>query len=235
MDPKKVEEQLKRIQKLYTELGEKNPFKGMDSSTIAASVNETKKLADALEGAQSKADNLNQTFSDLQSQLQATIKEIGKAPTPIKQMQSGFKGILNQVKKLTYEEEGIDKLNIKQLENIQKISKARISDASRAATQLLTESGLHGMINSKIDKRTKLYRNLTDAQKSAIGFLNEEDETIKSIDGKIKKRIGQEKTLNKAIGLGGAALKGVEGALKSLGLGGLSGQLGLDEAVKQKY
>ena len=230
MDQKKVEEQLKRIQKLYTELGEKNPFKGMDSSTIAASVNETKKLADALEGAQSKADNLNQTFSDLQSQLQATIKEIGKAPTPIKQMQSGFKGILNQVKKLTYEEEGIDKLNIKQLENIQKISKARISDASRAATQLLTESGLHGMINSKIDKRTKLYRNLTDAQKSAIGFLNEEDETIKSIDGKIKKRIGQEKTLNKAIGLGGAALKGVEGALKSLGLGGLSGQLGLDEA-----
>jgi hypothetical protein len=233
MDQKKVEEQLKRIQKLYTELGEKNPFKGMDSSTIAASVTETKKLADALEGAQSRADNLNQTFSDLQSQLQATIREIAKAPTPIKQMQSGFKGVLNQVKKLTYEEEGIDKLNIKQLENIQKISKARISDASRAATQLLTESGLQGMINSKIDKRTKSYRNLTDAQKSAIGFLNEEDETIKSIDGKITKRIGQEKTLNKAIGLGGAALKGVEGALKGLGLGGLSGQLGLDEANKK--
>ena len=230
MDQKKVEEQLKRIQKLYTELGEKNPFKGMDSSTIAASVNETKKLADALEGAQSKADNLNQTFSDLQSQLQATIKEIAKAPTATKQMQSGFKAVLTQVKKLTYEEEGLDKLNIKQLQNIQKITQARISDSSAAAKQLLIESGIMTSQGKYIDSFILKRKTLTDAQNAAIGFLKEEDKTIQSIDGKIKKRIGQEKNLNKAIGLGGAALKGVEGALKSLGLGGLSGQLGLDEA-----
>jgi hypothetical protein len=230
MDQKKVEEQLKRIQKLYTELGEKNPFKGMDSSTIAASVNETKKLADALEGAQSKADNLNQTFSDLQSQLQATIREIAKAPTATKQMQSGFKAVLNQVKKLTYEEEGIDKLNIKQLQNIQKITQARISDSAAAAKQLLIESGIMTSQGKYVDSFILKRKTLTDAQNAAIGFLKEEDETIKSIGGKITKRIGQEKTLNKAIGLGGAALKGVEGALKGLGLGGLSGQLGLDEA-----
>ena len=69
MDQKKVEETLKRIQKLYNELGEKNPFKGMDSSKVAASVTETKRLSAALDGVQSRVDNLNQTFSDLQSQL----------------------------------------------------------------------------------------------------------------------------------------------------------------------
>ena len=230
MDQKKVEEQLKRIQKLYTELGEKNPFKGMDSSTIAASVNETKKLADALEGAQSKADNLNQTFSDLQSQLQATIREIAKAPTATKQMQSGFKAVLNQVKKLTYEEEGLDKLNIKQLQNIQKITQARISDSAAAAKQLLIESGIMTSQGKYVDSFILKRKTLTDAQNAAIGFLKEEDKTIQSIEDKVKKRINQEKNLNKSIGLGGAALKGVEGALKGLGLGGLSGQLGLDEA-----
>jgi len=230
MDQKKVEETLKRIQKLYNELGEKNPFKGMDSSKVAASVTETKRLSAALDGVQSRVDNLNQTFSDLQSQLQATIKEIAKAPTATKQMQSGFKAVLTQVKKLTYEEEGLDKLNIKQLQNIQKITQARISDSSAAAKQLLIESGIMTSQGKYIDSFILKRKTLTDAQNAAIGFLKEEDKTIQSIDGKIKKRIGQEKNLNKAIGLGGAALKGVEGALKSLGLGGLSGQLGLDEA-----
>ena len=230
MDQKKVEETLKRIQKLYNELGEKNPFKGMDSSKVAASVTETKRLSAALDGVQSRVDNLDQSFSNLQSQLQATIKEIAKAPTPIKQMQSGFKAVLTQVKKLTYEEEGLDKLNIKQLQNIQKITQARISDSSAAAKQLLIESGIMTSQGKYIDSFILKRKTLTDAQNAAIGFLKEEDKTIQSIDGKIKKRIGQEKNLNKAIGLGGAALKGVEGALKSLGLGGLSGQLGLDEA-----
>ena len=230
MDPKKVEEQLKRIQKLYTELGEKNPFRGADPSKIASSVNETKKLADALEGAQSKADNLNQTFSDLQSQLQATIREIAKAPTPIKQMQSGFKAVLTQVKKLTYEEEGIDKLNIKQLKNIQKITQARISDSSKAAELIAKEGGFLLSNGKLMDSFILKRKTMTDAQRAAVGFLQGEDKTIQSINDKVKKRIGQEKNLNKAIGLGGAALKGVEGALKGLGLGGLSGQLGLDEA-----
>ena len=170
---KKVEEQLKRIQKLYTELGEKNPFKGMDSSTIAASVNETKKLADALEGAQSKADNLNQTFSDLQSQLQATIREIAKAPTATKQMQSGFKAVLNQVKKLTYEEEGLDKLNIKQLQNIQKITQARISDSAAAAKQLLIESGIMTSQGKYVDSFILKRKTLTDAPKCSYWVFKE--------------------------------------------------------------
>ena len=100
MDQKKVEEQLKRIQKLYDELGKTNPYKGVDPSKIAASVKETEKLAASLEGVQSRVENLNQTFSGLQQQLQATIGEIAKAPTFTKQMQSGFKGVLTQVKKL---------------------------------------------------------------------------------------------------------------------------------------
>ena len=230
MDQKKVEETLKRIQKLYNELGEKNPFRGMDSSKVAASVNETKRLSAALDGVQSRVDNLDQTFSDLQSQLQATIKEIAKAPTPIKQMQSGFKAVLTQVKKLTYEEEGIDKLNIKQLKNIQKITNARISDSSKAAELVAKEGGFILSNGKLMDSFILKRKTMTDAQRAAVGFLQEEDETIKSINDKIKKRISQEKNLNKSIGLGGAALKGVEGALKSLGLGGLSGQLGLEEA-----
>jgi len=232
MDQKKVEEQLKRIQKLYDELGKKNPYEGMDPSKISSSVKETEKLTEALDGVQSRVDNLGQSFSDLQKQLQATIREIGKAPTPIMQMQSGFKGILTQVKKLTYEEEGIDKLNIKQLKSIHKIAKARISDASRAATQLLTESGLQGMINTKIDKRTKDYKNLSDAQKAAVGFLKEEDETVRSINDKINKRIKFEEKVIENLGITGGLIKGASGFMDKLGLGALASSINFNKLAE---
>ena len=230
MDQKKVEETLKRIQKLYNELGEKNPFRGMDSSKVAASVTETKRLSAALDGVQSRVDNLDQTFSNLQSQLQATIKEIAKAPTPIKQMQSGFKAVLTQVKKLTYEEEGIDKLNIKQLKNIQKITNARISDSSKAAELVAREGGFILSNGKLMDSFILKRKTMTDAQRAAIGFLQEEDETIKSINDKIKKRITFETKVNENLGLGGNVIKGIGSSLNKLGMGGLSEQLGLGKA-----
>ena len=76
-DLKKTEEQLKRIQDLYNTIGRENPFKGMDASNIANSTKEAERLRVAIRGAEAEADNLNQTFSDLQSQLQATVDEIG--------------------------------------------------------------------------------------------------------------------------------------------------------------
>ena len=230
MDQKKVEETLKRIQKLYDELGEKNPFRGMDSSKVAASVTETKRLSAALDGVQSRVDNLDQSFSNLQSQLQATIKEIAKAPTPIKQMQSGFKAVLTQVKKLTYEEEGIDKLNIKQLKNIQKITNARISDSSKAAELVAREGGFILSNGKLMDSFILKRKTMTDAQRAAIGFLQEEDETIKSINDKIKKRITFETKVNENLGLGGNVIKGIGSSLNKLGMGGLSEQLGLGKA-----
>jgi hypothetical protein len=230
MDQKKVEETLKRIQKLYNELGEKNPFKGMDSSKVAASVTETKRLSAALDGVQSRVDNLDQSFSNLQSQLQATIKEIAKAPTPIKQMQSGFKAVLTQVKKLTYEEEGIDKLNIKQLKNIQKITNARISDSSKAAELIAKEGGFLLSNGKLMDSFILKRKTMTDAQRAAVGFLQEEDETIQSINDKIKKRIAFETKVNENLGLGGNVIKGIGSSLNKLGMGGLSEQLGLGKA-----
>ena len=231
--PKEIQKQLEKIQKLYDQLGKKNPFAGADADKISNSTKEVQKLGDALEGVQNKVDNLDQTFSDLQTQLRNTINEIKKGPDATTRLAKGFRGVLAEVKKLTYEEEGLDRLSIDQLKNLKKRASQRQSDASKAAKDLLTESGLQGMINHKVDRRRKEYKNLTDAQKSAIGFLTNEDETFSEINKKIAKRIEFEEKVNKNLGLGGNLIKGIGGALEKMGMDGLAKQLGLDEAQEK--
>ena len=231
--PKEIQKQLEKIQNLYSQLGKTNPFAGADADAISKSTKEVQKLGDALEGVQNKVDNLDQTFSDLQTQLRNTVNEIKKGPDATARLAKGFRGVLAEVKKLAYEEEGLDRLSIDQLKNLKKRASQRQKDASDAAKDLLTESGLQGMINRKVDKRKKEYRNLTDAQKAAIGFLSNEDETISSINEKVNKRIKFEEQVNKNLGLGGNIIKGVGGALEKMGMGGLAKQLGLDEAQEK--
>ena len=229
VDPKKVEAQLKQIQSLFDRLGKMNPYANLDPSKVSESVNEAKKLEIALDGVQSRVDNMDQSFGDLSKQLSATINEIKKGPSATDKFAKGFKGVLAEVKKLTYEEEGLDSLNLKQLQNLKKRAQQRHADTKDAATELVNESGLQGMINAKIDKRTKEYRSLTDAQKAAIGFLKDEDKTLQSINDKINERVKKEEETIKRMGSTGAALKGVEKVLGKIGLGDLASTMDIPQ------
>ena len=231
--PKEIQKQLEKIQKLYNQLGKTNPFAGADADAISKSTKEVQKLGDALEGVQSKVDNLDQTFSDLQTQLRNTINEIKKGPDATARLAKGFKGVLAEVKKLAYEEEGLDRLSIDQLKNLKKRASQRQSDASAAAKELVNEYKLGRDILGSTKEKLEYYKRQPDAVKAALGYLNNEDETMSSINKKVNERIAFEEQVNKNLGLGGNLIKGVGGALEKLGMGGLAKQLGLDEAQKK--
>jgi hypothetical protein len=235
--PDQIRKELKQIADLYDELGKKNPFKGADPAQIARSEAETQKLADALSGVREQVDRINQSFGDLYTQLKNTTAEIGKVKTPAQEMEAAFKGSLTQVKKLVDEERGLTELTIKDLKNIQERAKIKAADAKAAAESLVRENGLMDGLQKTasgyIDKRRKGYKELSDAEKTAIGLLEGQDTTLDDINNKIKKRIEQEEKINEALGLGGGILKGTAKVLDKLGLGGLANKLGLDEANKK--
>ena len=228
-DPKKIEAQLKRLDKLSRDLGESNPFSGMDPSVIARSTSEARKLELALDAIEDKVASVNQSFTDLEKQLSATILEISKGPKATTKFANSMKGINSEVKKLRYEEEGISNLNIKQLQQLKKRALQKTSDAKQSAQEIIDEAGLQAMVNGKIDKRTKEYRNLSDVQKAAIAFLENEDDTVKSINAKIDQRIKKEEEVNKKLGNTGALLSGIEGFLKKIGLGDLASSMGFND------
>ena len=228
--PKEIQKQLERIQKLYDQLGKSNPFAGADAEAISKSTKEVEKLGDALQGVESRVSNLDQTFSNLQTQLRNTVNEIKKGPDATSRLAKGFRGVLNEVKKLTYEEEGLDKLSIDQLKTLKKKSSQRQSDASAAAKELTDQFRIEAKSLGTAKEKRAFYNKQTDAVKAALAFQRNEDETLQSINDKINKRIKFEEEVNKNLGLGGNIIKGVGGALEKIGMGGLAKQLGLDEA-----
>lgn len=231
--PKEIQQQLERIQKLYDQLGKSNPFAGADAEAISKSTKEVEKLGDALEGVENRVANLDQTFSNLQTQLRNTVNEIKKGPDATSRLAKGFRGVLNEVKKLTYEEEGLDKLNIDQLQTLKKKASQRQSDASAAAKELTDQFRIEAKSLGTAKEKRAFYNKQTDAVKAALAFQRNEDETLQTINDKINKRIKFEEEVNKNLGLGGNIIKGVGGALEKIGMGGLAKQLGLDEAQKK--
>lgn len=231
--PKEIQKQLERIQKLYDQLGKSNPFAGADAEAISRSTKEVEKLGDALEGVENRVNNLDQTFSNLQTQLRNTVNEIKKGPDATSRLAKGFRGVLNEVKKLTYEEEGLDKLSIDQLKTLKKKASQRQSDASAAAKELTDQFRIEAKSLGTAKEKRAFYNKQTDAVKAALAFQRNEDETLQSINDKINKRIEFEEKVNKNLGLGGNIIKGVGGALEKLGMGGLANQLGLDEAQEK--
>ena len=233
-DLKKTEEQLKRIQDLYNTIGRENPFKGMDASNIANSTKEAERLRVAIRGAEAEADNLNQTFSDLQSQLQATVDEIGgKGSTATKRLEKGFKGVLNEVKKLSYEEQGISNLSLSQLQTLKKRAEQAQSDASNAAKEVVKDLNYRKTLKGKINEQILQRKDLTDAQRSAIAFLNKEDETFTSINNKVNQRIKFEEQVIKNLGITGGLLKGANGLMDKLGLGALSSSINFAKITEE--
>ena len=231
--PKEIQKQLERIQKLYDQLGKTNPFAGADAEAISKSTQEVEKLGDALEGVENRVSNLDQTFSNLQTQLRNTVNEIKKGPDATSRLAKGFRGVLNEVKKLTYEEEGLDKLSIDQLKTLKKKASQRQSDASAAAKELTDQFRIEAKSLGTAKEKRAFYNKQTDAVKAALAFQRNEDETLQTINDKIKKRINFEEEVNKNLGLGGNIIKGVGGALEKIGMGGLAKQLGLDEAQEK--
>ena len=231
--PKEIQKQLERIQKLYDQLGKTNPFAGADAEAISKSTQEVEKLGDALEGVENRVSNLDQTFSNLQTQLRNTVNEIKKGPDATSRLAKGFRGVLNEVKKLTYEEEGLDKLSIDQLKTLKKKASQRQSDASAAAKELTDQFRIEAKSLGTAKEKRAFYNKQTDAVKAALAFQRNEDETLQTINDKINKRIKFEEEVNKNLGLGGNIIKGVGGALEKIGMGGLAKQLGLDEAQEK--
>jgi len=224
--PQDIEQQLRRIQSLYDKLGESNPFAGVDANAIASSTKEVGKLQVALDGVQSRVDNLDQTFSSLTKQLTSTIQEIKKGPDATKRLADGFKGVLNEVKKLTYEEEGINRLSITQLESIKEIALKRAADAKAAAKELVDKYKLERDALPTLKEKLEFYNKQTDATKNALIYIRDENETLQAINDKLDARIKKEKQINENLGISGALLKGAGGLMDKFGLGALSSAIG---------
>ena len=199
------------IQKLNQRLGGK-PLKLFD-------VNEITEAKTALKGLRAEVKDISSDIGSISSAFKTVVDEISKSSKGLSDAKKSFNSLSNLAQQLKNDQEGISKLNKKQLTSIKEKVKAERSNLATTKDVLKNKKDTVGLtreeeqalseINSVLTGNDGLYKNLLITAKS---------------------RLDQETKINDAMGLGGALIGGLKKGLDKLGLGGLVDQLGIDDA-----
>jgi hypothetical protein len=226
MTPQEIQNLLNRLQTAYTGLNEVNPFAGMDPAVIAQSTAEVQRLNDALAGVEQRLRDQTNDLDTIYGAFRGITNEVKKGNVALTQTNSTFRGLTSLSQKLRDDQAGITELSEKELLSIRAKIQSRLKDLEtdkrileNKRAQLVTEGASVDVIRQYDIALQNVNEELTGANSLTQSLLKATEERIKA-----------EKELQKAMGLTGGVIEGISGTLKQLGMGGLSKQLGLEEA-----
>jgi len=211
-----------------------------------------------LESLRREAAEFTRDISSAAQGFRDVVEEINNSNIGVKEVNKSFNKLTSIVDKIQYHQKGISKLTEKEVEKLQqqaKQEKERLITASNLLNnkkaqldasiqnneaeidsllliQNLTDDQI-SRLNTLEKQQEKLNRELAKtetAQNNISGIISDQDfhynQLMSSIDN-INNELNDTKQL---LGLGGAAIGGLETALNKLGFGSLASKLGVDEA-----
>jgi hypothetical protein len=193
--------------------------------------------------------------------FQRIINEIKNTNNGVNRTTNAFRSLSSIAEKVQYHQRGISELtekDVKKLQEKQKQTKVSLGNISKQLEiekqSLLNEKQiaeekkrrLAAIVGKTIDERREQFRvkqelakinkqliENENAQGNILGVIKEQDTYYNQLESdlaKINTELNQQKEL---LGLGGAAIGGMQTALDKLGFGGLAEKLGLDEAKEK--
>ena len=182
------------------------------------------------------------------------VSEITKQNVGLKESVKGYNNLSSVAAKIQNHQRGISELSSKEIANLRKKTneeKIRLENArdllesektsyenqiKRLGEEIRRKRQAGEITDSETNKIKKLQGKLNtvkDTQVEINGLLQDQDELFRGLNLSIDEAERKAKNFEKALGLGGNAVKGLEKTLNSLGLGDLSRSLGIDEVNKK--
>jgi hypothetical protein len=227
-DPQELERQFQRLQTLATTL--RKDLTQFDLSNLrndAALVGELlEKWEDELSAATSSVDSMASAF-------QNAVSEISKGNKGLSDTKRSFNKLTSLAQDLQAHNAGINKLSAKQLQSLEKQA---LQEQQKLQTTLDTlEAEKQSIINDRRNgiqntQQLEQLRKINAAQNEIRGTIRGENQAFEDLITNAKEFNRQAENIEDSLGLGGNALKGMQGAMSKMGLGGLADKLGLDEA-----
>lgn len=224
--PQDVQNLLNQIQNAYNRLNETNPFANFQITNVATDVAQ---LEAALRGVTQRIQDARTGVEEISDAFRRSVDEIRNQQSAISRSTKALNGLQSIAQKLSYDQAGITRLSEKELKNLQEQAKQRRKDlelSRDALRQEILAMQAAGESQDLIDKKI-------DALVVANAELEAQNTNYHALQDALNIRINQEKEINKLLGLGGAAIDGISGALNKMGLGSLSSKLGLEEAREE--
>lgn len=241
--PQELQRLLNELNQAYARLGEQNPFANFDTQNLKNADQTVRQLEAALRGVQNRISAVNDDIGGIASAFSATVDEIKNMSSGLNGATKAFRGLGSIATKLKYDQEGISKLNSKDLLSLQRQYKQKIEDlqiskdtliARQAELNLKKNIGkLNAQESRELIKNRKALKAINGELNTQNDELNTQDNLNKTISDRISTRIAQEKRVNQNLGLAGTLLKGIKGTLDKIGLGALGDALGIEDALSE--
>ncbi len=196
------------IAKLRRQLGQ-SPIKLFQENEI-----EEAKLA--LSGLKAEIKEIQNDAVNLAGAFRETVNEIRNQGSALKDSTKTLRGLQSISQKIKYDQEGIGKLSIKELQTLKKQAEQRKSDLKENLDQLARrrqelESGVS--LNKKATAELKSIRaaeaSIKNELEGTIEGRKKELGLVDSLNIAIDERIEREKNIQNSLGISGGVLKGI--------------------------
>lgn len=207
-----IKNSIKELEQLYAKLGGTNPFKGMDPSKIASSVDAVKDLKKGLQEARDAVSDMEGEAGDLFKSWRAIADEVKGHRKNINDTKSTVSKINDLTQKLKDHQTKVTNLSSKELNNLK--SKLEQQKSSLKANQSSLQSSIDEL-TAKQKAGTATARELSQLreaeaiQQNIVGGLEEENGLLDSIINKTQQEAKARKDIETSLGVTGGLLKGI--------------------------
>jgi len=225
-DINQLKKQIDDLREQYLKLTAK-PAALFQVSNIKDAEQAIETLNKAVSQAREEAKRLEEGFGGIADSVTAIVNELGKSKTPLNLATSAFRQIEESAKKLKFDQQGINDLNKKQLEDEIKKQKIAQQTIREQALQIAQEKGIVDI--SKTNLRFR--HDLSDAERSILEALKEGFPIFDEINNKLDKRLDKEKEFQKSLGISGK-LAGAFGKIPFFGEGASQALKDTEEEIR---
>jgi hypothetical protein len=234
--PEQVQNLLRDIEAIYRRVGETNPFRNFDASAFNDVNDAISVLEQGLITGRRRLNDLINDAGELVSSFRAIVSEVTSGNVALKTTTKSFNGLTSIAAKLQADQAGINVLRKTELQSLQKqfeqeqlnlqTNKESLELRAQELAQRRTTQGLTAAEERELLK-------VQSAHQATVSLMHDQDSVMAELNNKLQERLIYEEKIEKAMGLGGAAVTATSTALNKLGLGGLAEKLGLGEVDKK--
>ena len=219
-DAKQLQEDFKELERLASKLGKSVNFSNLK--------NDAEAVKELLKAWKKEVDEINREFSDLSSTFKNVIDDLRGFSSTSSNINKSFKTLGGLSDKLKYDTEDINRLNKKDLENLQKKARIEISNL-KASKESLDYTYKNANLNEieKIAKKEGLkdtleeiaqYKELQGIFDENNNFREEESNYLQKLLDLTTARLKEEERVQEQLGLVGVAAKGLVSTLSKFGI-----------------
>jgi len=229
LDPKKyqqVVELLKQIRRGYETLGKANPFTGQTAREFISAMGDADdaiiKLVDGVDDLDKSLDNVGKnakSYYETLIGLNGAIKKQNESLNITKRSTSQIQGI---AEKLKDDQEGINRLNAKELGQLQQKYKSQLSNFKIANRTILLGKDGNKLSEDALAKRLAnliVTEKITEGHADMIMEMQAESSVLTDINKKLADRTAKEEKVAEYNELTKKALDSAGGLMKSIGFG----------------